>query len=262
MDLEIDINISDDDGVEDVDRVLTHLRYVVSCAEQQLRERHAESLPYFKNGVASLPFLVNELGDASSQEDASTEINKLHCQNSAPHIESFDELPWAAFPNIIANALRLGATEAGGFLVTLEPSTPGYSWEGCDQVINCQKSRLEYVPESPGNGAYRIHIDAAEKFKFPLNKIESWPAHPVEPLFVALQFDRFDNQLRSARHRHEAYVAPSYAINQDADTQAEREILGLQSISPLVDIEGNQLANTKMTFRGIHSPEAFISTSD
>ncbi|MCJ1438207.1 hypothetical protein MMC27_007594 [Xylographa pallens] len=261
MNFDVDADINDDDAVEDIDRVLTHLRHVVSSVERQLRGPLAGLLPYFKNGVASLPFLVNEPGDAYSQEEASSKDKKLDWQNSAPHIDCSDELPWAAFPEIIANALRLGAKEAGGFLGTLEPSTPGYSWKGCDEAIDCQKSRLMYIPESPGNGAYRLNIDATENFKFPLNEIKSWPAHPVEPLFVALQFDRFDSQLLSARNRREAYVAPPYAINKDADTQAEREILGLNSISPLVDIEGNQLANTKVAFKGIHSPEAFVSTS-
>ncbi|MCJ1379919.1 hypothetical protein MMC17_003022 [Xylographa soralifera] len=278
----IDTNIDDISSVEDVERILTHLRDVISSTQRQLAEQHVDLLPHFKNGVVSLPFVVSgdESGDNPSQEgepakedssaeadssaevDSSAKADSSHRHISAPHIECFTELPWGAFPDLIAEALRLGAEKAGGFLVTLDPSTPGHSWIGSDRAIQCQKSRLKYIAGSNGNGAYQIEIDADERFRFNLSEIKSWPAHPVNPSLVALQFDRFDSQLLDARKRRDAYVAPPYAINKDAGTRKEREALGLQSSSPLIKIKRNRLEHTRTSLPGIHSPEAFVSTMD
>ncbi|MCJ1322533.1 hypothetical protein MMC15_007882 [Xylographa vitiligo] len=115
MNFDIDVDINDD-GVGDIDKILSHLRDVVSFAELQLRERYAELLPYLRNSIASLPFLFKEIDDdEASQHGESLEEDHLGWQRSAPHIECSEELPWAAFLDLIAKGVDLRAEDAGGF---------------------------------------------------------------------------------------------------------------------------------------------------
>ncbi|MCJ1405178.1 hypothetical protein MMC11_008404 [Xylographa trunciseda] len=261
---DIDMEIGDESPAEDVERILAHLRAVIACTQQQLVERHPDLLLSFKSSLESLPYLVS--GDQKpSKEGKGPSKGYANPQIPAPHITCSEELSWAAFPDLIAEALEQGAKEAGGFLVTLDPSTPGYDWAGIEgdsnRVITCQKSRLSHIKGSDGDGAYRIEIVADQKFRFDLSEVKSWPAHSASPSLAALQFVRFDRQLLDARSKREAYVGPPYAINKDAQTSKEREALGLQSNSPLFNIKGNRLEKTARILRGIHTPEAFVSTA-
>ena len=101
---QIEINLEDDE-VEGVDEILSYLQNVVSFTQQQLRERHPGLLSHFRNGVASLPFLIKD-DDEASHEGESSEEDHLDWQTSAPHLKCSSELQWVKFPDLIAEAVK------------------------------------------------------------------------------------------------------------------------------------------------------------
>ena len=176
-------------------------------------------------------------------------------RSTIPHIVCESKNAWEDFPTLINRALKHGSKKFGGFTVRLHPSVDGYEWKGIKShpYLKHKFSEANFG-ETGTDGVFSAHLQPQRAFQFDLRRLQSWPHHKISMNDIVQAWDLMDSEVRSASKR------PLYAVNVDANEPHDRTKIGLDVRSPLGNLQNNRIMRQPSKLRGIHSPEAFISS--